>query len=41
MNGLSLNNRHETARRETRDKGPLSLSKGVPCPEVPCPESKE
>ena len=30
-----LFNRHETARRETRD------SNHVPCPEVPCPESND
>ncbi len=34
-----LYNRHETARRETRDRS-LSLSKG-PCPEVPCPVSND
>ena len=30
-----LYNRHETARRETRDSG------SVPCPEVPCPVSND
>ena len=30
-----LFNRHETARRETRDSNP------VPCPEVPCPVSND